>query len=547
MVDRVRSTLASGLGLLLLSGCYSGLDRINGGPEGVGGSIGGGADDGAEGGAADDDDDDDDDDIPTDAQCEWSDTSPSLPIRRLTQSEYNNAIRDLFGLDTAPADAFVEDAPSAGFAANTIAISELQTRMYIDAAETIAADVVASGMPLADCDLGANATCPDTFIATQGRRIFRRDLSAEELADYRSLFDDTRMENSVDVATEQVLAAMLASPSFLYLARRPLAQGNKLAAYTLASRLSFFLWSTMPDDALLDAAAAGDLDELEDVESQVRAMLDDPRAAATLATFHAQWLHTEVLEIATPSKDAELFPAWSDELANAMSHELTALAQDVILDGDGTVASLLQSRRAWVDDELAALYGVEAPAGGEGWVELPEGERAGLLTRAGFLATHAHQQETSVVKRGAVVQTKLLCGNLPLPPDDLDLDPSIDRLESEACRGCHEMIDPIGKGLESYDAIGQWSDVVSDGQVVGLPAPTFSGGAELSALLADSPQVERCVARQWFQFAHRREASPDDSCAMELINDAMNDSGGDIREAIVAVATSDSFRFGIDG
>ena len=148
--------------------------------------------------------------------------------------------------------------------------------------------------------------------------------------------------------------------------------------------------------------------------------------------------------------------------------------------------------------------------------------------------------------RGVVVQRQFLCGILPPPPDDVELDPEIARLDNPQCAGCHTLIDPIGTGLGEYDAIGQWSDQPSEGVLVGVDDAPFDGGAELAALLGDAEQVQRCMARQWFQFSHRRAVEAADACTLELVEDAVVSSGGDIREAIVAVATSDSFRFGID-
>ncbi|MEM6294541.1 MAG: DUF1592 domain-containing protein [Myxococcota bacterium] len=498
-----------------------------------------------EDGAEESDGGSDDADVPTDAQCVWEEGVPSVPMRRLTRLEYDNTVRDLFGVMSQPALAFVDDSPAGGFDANDIAVSELQTRLYIDVAEAVAAEIVAGPVLLSDCDLG-EVPCVDGFVATWGRRVFRRDLTEVELVEYRDFFTQMRDEHGIDAALEHTLTAWLASPHFLYLAHRESANEPLADAYAQASRLSFFLWSSAPDDALLDQAAAGQLDELDALEGIVRDMLDDPRAADTLATFTEQWLHVEALTTGVVAKDAELYPSFDPALAASMDRELQALFADVVLEREGTVRELLQTRRAWVDAPLAALYGVDTPAGEEGWAELPEGERAGILTRAGFLTVHAHEREGSVVKRGVIVRRDLLCEELPPPPPELDLDPAVGRLDNPQCAGCHVLMDPIGEGLREYDAIGRWTGAPSSGEIGGLPEPSFDGGVGLSEVLADAESVQRCVTRQLFKFSHRRAITEADACTLELAEQAVIDSGGDIREAIVAVATSDSFRFGLD-
>ncbi len=491
------------------------------------------------------DGDPDEPDVPSDSQCAWDAGMPSLPMRRLTRLEYDNTVRDLFGVMSQPALALVDDTPAGGFDANDIAVSELQTRLYIDVAEAVASEVVAGPTELSDCDLG-ESRCVEGFITTWGRRVFRRDLTAVEASEYRGHFTQMRDEHGVEAALEHTLAAWLASPHFLYLARRESADEPYADAYAQASRLSYFLWSTGPDDALLDQAASGQLDALDSLEAIVRDMLEDPRAADTLWSFTEQWLHVEALKTGAAVKDSELYPNFDAELAASMDRELRVLVSDVVLEGNGTLRELLQTRRAWVDGPLAALYGVAAPPQEEGWVELPNGERAGILTRAGFLTAHAHERDGSVVKRGVIVRRDLMCDELPPPPDDVEFDPAIARLDNPQCAGCHVLMDPIGEGMREYDAIGQWTAAPSWGEISGLPEPGFEGGVGMSELLADVESVQRCMTRQLFQYSHRRAITDADGCTLELAEHAVVASGGDIREAIVAVATSDSFRFGTD-
>ncbi len=535
--------LAAWLGVSA-AGCYSGLT------DGFGGGVG---TLGADGDGGSDDGDDGSDDGPA-AGCEGASVA-AAPMRRLTRLEYDNTVRQLLDDDSAPARGFAPDESVAGFAANAVApISASQLDQYFDAAETLAATAVTDRWDtVVGCSLD-DAACLSDFIDEFGARALRRPLTDEESAGYRDLYDETFDQQGATAAVEIVIEALLMSPSFLYHveeAPAPDGEAELLGDFEVASRLSYFVWASMPDDELFDLAHAGALSDPAVLEAQARRMLQDDRAASAVGSFHRQWLHIDALEDLV--KDTEYFPEWSTALASSMEAETLAFADEVIRRGDGNLRTLLTASWSVIDDELAALYGVEGPGDGFAVTELDGSERAGLLTHASFLASNAHAAETSWVYRGKFVRENLLCGELPAPPVGVEVNDPLDpnRLEDPECSACHLQIDPIGMGLDAYSPIGAFRlvdeagvDVDISGSIDDVPeVGAFEGGVELANGLADAPRVGDCMATQWFRFAARRKETPQDACTVGDLRGVFADSGQDIRELVVAIAVSDAFRF----
>lgn len=526
-----------------MGGCYSGLaaDAGAAGDAAPSGGDPGSADtDGAEPGETGGDDDGDGE--PSGA-CDPGEGS-RVALRFLTRHEYENTVRDLFGRPMGVTADFIPDEAVDGFFANSVrAPSQAQLERFIDAAETLAASAVGQDLErFASCD-PADRTCAEAFVSSFGRLAFRRPLRDEEVEAYLEDYDALDPDQGGSVALETVATAMLASPNFLYVGARTEDGDETLLAYDLASRLSYFLWSTMPDEALFDAASEGRLTTAEGIEEEVRRMLDDPRAADTLHAFARQWMEVEDLWTRAP-KNADTFASWTPELAEAAEQDMARLLERVVLEEDARLETVLLSRRAWVDDALADLYGVAAPSGGEGWVDLPETERAGILTRAAFFASHSHSDDVSWVHRGKLVRERFLCSVLPPPPPVADDAPLNDdaRLEDAACAGCHTLMDPIGYGLDGYDAIGAFNGEDADGTIIGVESVEFEGAVGLSEALASSAEVEACFADQMFVFANRRRADTAEKCTTKAMREAFADSDGDIRELLVALATSPAFR-----
>ncbi|MEM9452827.1 MAG: DUF1592 domain-containing protein [Myxococcota bacterium] len=523
---------------LLLTGCYSGLDAFD--------PIGSGGNPVPEpSGAADDDGGGDG----PEASCQ----APSVgvtPLRRLTRFEYDNTVRDLLGDDRHLAAArFSPDEANGGYSANAVApISKTQLDEYATAAEDLAVSFLDAGVgDYVDCPL-SDSSCATQFVTKFGRRAFRRPLEMTEVDEYVALYEDAR--DAWDGATgfRIVVEAMLLSPNFLYhMEARPVGAAETdvlpLGGFEMASRMSYFVWASMPDDELLDAAEAGALDTTEGLEAQVRRMLEDERAGDTIASFTRQWVHLEGL--GDKVKDVEIFPEWSAVLAASMEHEALAFADEVIRNGDGRLETLLTAPWTMGDASLAELYQVDAPEGEFGRIDLPPAERAGLLTQLGFLTANAHAAETSWVHRGLFVRQNLLCQVLPAPPAGVDVNDPNDagRLENPECTGCHLMIDPIGWAFDDYDALGVFVGEGEPGDASGSSVGEFDDIVALAGALAQAPEVQDCVASQWFRYATRRAETSADDCALDDIKTTFGASGHDIRELIVAVATSEAFRY----
>jgi hypothetical protein len=544
MRARVITTLAG----LSIGGCYQGLsgDPAGGGED----SAASGWDEpaGSEGGS-----DDGADDGPPASQCGDTIEIGTTPLRRLTRAQYDATVRDLLGDASAPAQSFVDDERHGGFDSNTSVVAGLQVDQYRQAAVALAEAAAATSfdtwMP---CDR-ATDECVAPFIDSFGQRAYRRPLTALEHDELLEMYREGRDEWGADSAVELVVQSLLMSPHFLYHIElgAPDAAGpvRALTGYEIASRLSYSLWGTMPDDELFAAAADGTLDDPEGIEAQARRMLQDPRTEQMLLDFGNQWLELDSIEAA--SRNAEDHDGWSEELRLAIRRETETFLRETILNGDGKLETLFSASWSYVDDDLAAIYGVTPSADPLGRVELPPEERAGLLTQASFfLKLGPTRQGTDRIHTGKFVRTRLLCGEMPPPPPDVELDPGVDRMERAECVGCHQLMDPIGQAFETYDSLGAHTTVDADGntipaggEVVGSEIGTFDSVVELARELSTSEEARACMARSWGWYVLARDlAEPEDECSTEHIAEAFASSDHDIRELVIGIVRSDAFR-----
>jgi mono/diheme cytochrome c family protein len=319
--------------------------------------------------------------------------------------------------------------------------------------------------------------CAKRITERLARRAFRRPVTAEDVDRLMPFYEAGRAEGgSFDAGIEQVVAAVLASPDFLYraISGPDGTSPNREFALTdleLASRLSFFLWNTGPDEELLTLAAAGGLTKLGALEMQVKRMLADPKASSLVTSFAMKWLNLTTLDLVQP--DPKLFPVFNEKLRRDFSKEAEAFVSSILLE-DRSVVDLLTSNRTFLNEELARLYGVSGVVGPQfREVTLTEEERAGLLGKAAVLLRTSYGDRTSPVLRGAWVLDKLL-GTPPTPPPAntaTDLSQKAGeapktvraRLEQHgnkaSCNQCHGVIDPTGLALENFDAIGEWRTI----------------------------------------------------------------------------------------
>jgi hypothetical protein len=493
-------------------------------------------------------------------------------LRRLTAAQYDNTIRDLLGIETSYASTFAPDERIGAFQSNgTAPVGELQVEQYMDAAEEVAQQASEDLSAILPCDpsvIGEDE-CADAFLRELAPRAYRRPLGEDELAALFDVYASAKATSDFAGGIRVAIQGALQSPWFLYHVElgEPAADEDGLVPLTgweVASRLSYFLWGSMPDDELFDAAQSGGLTSPEGVAEQVDRMLDDPRAREAIASFHLQWLGIDELD--SLEKSSSAYPGFDAELAAAMKQETAAFANWVIDADDARLDTLFTRAVTLTDDpRLLALYGATPGADhapGDP-IALDSSQRAGLLTQAGVLARHAHADQTSPVHRGRLVRENMLCTPLPPPPPDVANVPPepapgsttrerfAQHTSDPACAGCHSLVDGLGFGLEGYDAIGAFRTVDagiavdSSGEIVGTQDidGAFDGGVELSQRLAQSDQVRHCVTTQWFRFGLGRMDTPDDACAVERSYAAFAESDHDVRVLIEAIATSDAFRF----
>ena len=497
-------------------------------------------------------------------------TTPAVgesPLRRLTHAEYDNAVRDLLGDSSQPARAFARDTEVGLFdnTASSQTVPELLADQYLEAAVTLA-EGVSDVEGLLGCDPagGSGADCVQGFVQRFGRRAFRRPLASAEVDRLVALYDQTRALSDEATGVRGVISAVLASPDFLFRPEQGVAdstlEGAKtLGPFELAARLASLIWMSVPDDELLDAAEDGQLETREQVGLQARRMMEDERAHAGLLGFYSQWLGLPLLESAT--KDPEAYPAFTDELRDAMGEETRRFVEHVLWEDDARLSTLLTAPYSFVNADLAELYGVPAPSGsGFSRVDQDPSQRRGVLTQASMLAAFASSDESSPVKRGKFVRVRVLCQDLPDPPADI---PEVAAPEegvstrerfamhtnNAACSGCHSLIDGLGFGLEAYDGIGAFRTidhgvtVDSSGEVTAtrdIDGP-YMGGPELAMRLASSAEVRDCAPTQWLRFALGRRETAEDDCSLAQLQQAFADSGGDLRELMVALTQTDAF------
>lgn len=475
--------------------------------------------------------------------------------RRLTHSQYNNTIRDLLGDPSRPASRFPPEDFVDGFKnqARNQSMSPLLVEAYSAAAERLAVNAFrapdANGLIPCKQDL----PCRETFVRTFGRRAFRRPLTDAETRRYLAAFTG---QPSFTEGARVVVEAMLQSPKFLFI-------DGGAGDFAIASRLSYFLWDTMPDEALLTAAAKGELKTAAGREQAARRLLADAKAGQAQDEFFSQWLRLE--RVPQASKERRRFPEFSPELAAAMVEETRLLLQHLV-STNGNFLEALTADYGFLHSDLATLYGVPAPAGQFGLVRFPsDARRAGLLGHASFLAATAGPAETSPTARGIFIREQFLCQHVPPPPPNVNTalpDPSADmpltrrqrlsaHVESPACASCHKLMDPIGFGLEHFDALGKWREkeeilgksfpLETDGEIAGLAGSSFTDARQLGKILADSRVCQECIARQVFRYAHGRQERDSDEPAIGRLAAAFKASGFKFRELLLAVVTAEEF------
>lgn len=501
------------------------------------------------------------------------------PLRRLTATEYRNTVRDLFGPDIVVPSALEEDQrpDEHGLVAvgvSTFSVSSAGVQKYEDAAYSLAEQaLVQAEDPAAfvGCTPGGtvDGACASRFLERFGRRAWRRPLSPAERDRLVAIADDAA-ERTGDFHQGLVyaVATVLQSPNFVFRAEvgkpSPTRAGwNELTDYELATRLSYLLWSTTPDDALLDAVAAGDLTTPAGLEAEVRRMLEDPKARQGLRAFFDDMLILDkLLETSEIQKDPTVFLHYNAEVGPSAREETLRFLEDLVFEREGSWGEAFTSRRTFIDRTLASIYAVPAPAReGFGAYEFPaEAGRRGILGHVSFLIANSNRATSSATKRGAYIRQVLLCQPIPPPPPDVDtaLEPSSpsaptlrDRvarhLQDPTCASCHQLMDPLGLGLENFDALGRWrtteNDVTIDPSGYLNDGVAFDDAAGLAEVLADSDLAHDCLVRTLYRYGTGHHEVASESAALRDLQRSFEASDLNVKALLLALATSDALRF----
>lgn len=480
-----------------------------------------------------------------------------MPLLRLTRSQYANAVAELFRFNSASMPALdlpVDPRADHGFAVAT-PVGEVDTTRLQDAADAIAAAATKNLSTLLPCDPAkGEKECASKFIESFGRRAFRRALTTSEVTDLVALYDMGRGGLGFDFAgaIAQVIRGLMQAPQFIYrweLGPKPAKVAGQVVALTadeIASRLSFFLWGSMPDDALFMAADTGKLATPVDVAREARRMLADPKSRATIDAFHRQWLHLKE----DPSTD----------LAKAMDGETTKFAQSVFEKGGGLLDKLLLSPTSFVNKALADIYEVKGVTGTALTEQMLDAEkRFGVFTQPSFLTATAAGSQSHPMRRGKLVYEQLLCGGLPPQPANVPPPPALKPNQSNRERfttiaenpcatACHGLLNPFGFAFENYDGVGKYrtqdggKNIDASGMITLDEKPvSFNNAKTLMSALAASPTVRDCIATQWSRFALSRAEMPTEGAALASARDAFKRAQFDLRELLVAVTQTPSF------
>lgn len=411
------------------------------------------------------------------------------------------------------------------------------------------------------CD-GSEPSCADTTIHHALTTLWRRPASGEEVARYATLINDA-LQNGDDFkdGVEAVLEAALLSPNFLF---RPeidpdseAAATRPLDGYELATRLSYLLWSTTPDEPLLLAAADSSLTTDEELAAQIDRMLADPRASALTERFAAQWLQLDDMQHMEPS--SESFPAFDEPLRQAMIAELQLLFQE-FLEQDRDLLDILDADFTYLNDRLADHYGISLPGASSAFqrIEVGGSGRGGLLRSAGFLTLSSHPARTSPTKRGKWILEQLLCQPPGEPPVDADTSVDTDAADSlqeflqqhredPACGSCHASMDALGITLEHFDPLGRWRDIDDWGNSVEplgeLPTgQTLADHDEMIIYVKQHPGLRACITKKMLIYALGRDPQLYDSCAVDAVQSEFIASGHTLRGLLKAIVMSPMFR-----
>jgi hypothetical protein len=501
--------------------------------------------------------------------------APSARFVRLTHEQWANSVRDLLKLEVAdPLPEFRPDPVQGGFLfdndATSLQVDESLWSSYQRAASDLAALVTTDPARLTKLlPAGADdpATGTDTIVRELGLRAHRRPLDATETGEYTALFEAGAALHpemaARDAGVRILIEALLQSPHFLYRVEtsdQVVDGAIPLSDYEIASRLSYALWHTMPDDALFDAAAAGELSDPGALPGHVQRVLDDPRLEQVVADFHAQLL--EVEEFLGISPSPTFYPDAPADLGQLALTEHELFIHDVVFEQEQGYRELLTATHTFVNDQLAGIYGLSGDfTASFERADLDPAQRRGLFTQIGFLATNSSSASPDPIHRGVFLAERIACLHIAAPdvatpplsamPGRTNREVIEEQTEADGtvCASCHKgLINPFGFPFEHYDATGAFrtedngfpvdasaSPLIGDGPV------TVNGATELIDALAAEPSVHECYTRHWLEYLHGRPESEEDEALIGRLGAESTDPGLAVKQLLLEAVTSPSF------
>lgn len=486
-------------------------------------------------------------------------------VQRLNNREYNNVVRDLTGLNLRPADQFPADPALANFDNNaaSLGVDSERAMMYFEAAERVLNEAFSlAKRNIVTCTTNTR-TCAEQVINQFGKKAFRRPLKLEEFNRIMRVYDESMAkfptglsQSSFDESLKFALHVILISPEFLFRIIESPGPGNVrgLNQYEIGSRLSFMLWGSIPDDRLLDLAAKEILSA--ELDNEILRMLKDPKAAHLVEAFGERWLGLSRVDFVAPNP--ALFPNFNDSLRAAMKQETQLFLKDILVD-DKSVMELVNAKYSFINNTLAQHYGLP-PITSSGFVRVDIGQqRRGILTHASVLAMNSTPSESSIVRRGLWVMTRLLCKNIGSPPagipplEDAPVATTNPRrlLDSHtrnpSCAACHKQIDNFAFGLENFDAIGKWrtnyrnGDTIDSSGQIANQSFYLNPDAYLDQIAAEE-SFRSCVSQNFITYALGRILTEKDQCAVSRLAKESVKSDRKFSELIKSVTHLEQFK-----
>ncbi len=494
--------------------------------------------------------------------------TPPSQVHRLTEGQYRASVADIFGTDVNVIGRFPPDLRIDGLlavGAGAVTVNPASLEQYEDIARGIAAQVTdeAHRDRLVGCAPGAGdadgRACARSFFDKIGLRLYRRPLSAAEADSYAAAAVSAAASlGDFHKGLAASLAAMLSSPHFLFRIDHASVGGETIDGYSKAARLSFLLWNTAPDAALLAAAADGRLDTAAGLEQEVDRLLASPRFVDGQRAFFTDYLRLDAID--DLAKDTLIYPAFTQTVARATREQTLRTITHLLIDEQGDFRDLFTTREIAMHRSLGPLYDI--PVARADWYihRFPDGDpRAGLLTQASLLAQHSHPGRTSPTLRGLALGEIFLCEKVPAPPANVNFavvqdvnNPTLKttrerlkaHLDDEECASCHKRTDPMGLGLEQFDGAGQFRTVEHDATIDvsgDFEARAFNGASALGQLFHDSSRVNACFVETAWRYANGRNPAASDRATIERLTTAFGSDNYRVTALMRRIALDPSF------